>query len=214
MGEDRAREVPRLPVSELWSVRLQLANLALVAAVAVLVGGDPVEGSWALVGVMVFDLAVLWGAIASFVVEKRGLPAEDVEHYVELAHERGRLLTRFVEWIVLGVNASIGAALFLTPTITVLLTFAGIAGPLVVFLPGLTRVQREMRRIAGTNVPGTELASWRGGGLFYWAPDDPAIVVPKRIGIGTTLNMAHPVSWILIGAVVVVPLLIMLMVAV
>lgn len=30
------------------------------------------------------------------------------------------------------------------------------------------------------------------GGLFYHNPDDPAIFVPKRFGLGWTLNFAHP----------------------
>ena len=207
------RDVPRPRPQELVSAPLELANVALVVGAAALVAGAPTPVSWGLVGVMVFDLVVLWGCVAMFVIEKRGLPPEDGEHYAELSLERSRMLTRFVEWIILGTNAALASALFLDPTVTVLITFLAIAGPIVVFLPPLTRVQREMRRIAGTNVPGTDLAQWRAGGLVYWAPDDPSIVVPKRIGIGSTLNMAHPVSWILIGAVVVIPLLISLLLA-
>lgn len=208
------REVPRMRAGELVSVPLELANVALVVAVAALVaGGGPAPGGATMVGVMIFDLVIMWAAIAAIVYEKRAQPDEDGARYVELARTRAKMLTRFVETILLGANASIAAALFLSPEIAVLLTFVAIAGPVVVFLPGLTRVQREMRRIAGTNVPGTDLSKWRAGGLVYWAPDDPAIVVPKRIGIGSTLNMAHPVSWIILGAAVVVPLLVTLLAA-
>ena len=208
---DALRDVPRPSPQQLVSAPLELANVALVVGAATLVASAPTPVGVSLVFVMAFDLVVLWGCVAMFVIEKRGLPAEDAEHYSELSLDRSRMLTRFVEWIVLGANASLASALFLDPTVTIVLTFVAVAGPIVAFLPPLTRLQREMRRIAGTNVPGTDLSRWRAGGLVYWAPDDPSIVVPKRIGIGSTLNMAHPVSWILIGAAIVIPLLISLL---
>lgn len=44
------------------------------------------------------------------------------------------------------------------------------------------------------------------GGIFYCNREDSRIFVPKRfgLGIGRTLNFAHPVSW----AVVLVPVII------
>ncbi len=35
-------------------------------------------------------------------------------------------------------------------------------------------------------------------GVFYYNPDDPALFVEKRFGIGWTSNFARPMSWILI----------------
>ena len=32
-------------------------------------------------------------------------------------------------------------------------------------------------------------------GIFYSNPDDPALFVPKRFGIGYTLNFGNPWSW-------------------
>jgi hypothetical protein len=49
---------------------------------------------------------------------------------------------------------------------------------------------------------------WKG--IFYSNPDDPALFVPKRYGIGYTLNFANPWSWavlVLILAMVAVPLI-------
>ena len=45
-------------------------------------------------------------------------------------------------------------------------------------------------------------------GMFYYNPDDPAIFVPKRIGVGWTLNFGHPASFILIIALLGIPFLI------
>ncbi|WP_262315435.1 DUF5808 domain-containing protein [Lacticaseibacillus parakribbianus] len=40
-------------------------------------------------------------------------------------------------------------------------------------------------------------------GLFYYAPQDSAVFVEKRLGVGLTLNMARPAAWVfLIGTLV------------
>jgi uncharacterized membrane protein len=49
---------------------------------------------------------------------------------------------------------------------------------------------------------------WKG--IFYSNRDDPALFVPKRFGIGYTLNFANPWSWavlVLIFAMVAGPLI-------
>lgn len=38
---------------------------------------------------------------------------------------------------------------------------------------------------------------WKAG-LFYYNPNDPAILVAKRVGIGYTLNFANKLSWLLL----------------
>jgi uncharacterized membrane protein len=49
---------------------------------------------------------------------------------------------------------------------------------------------------------------WRAG-IFYVNRDDPTLFVPKRFGIGYTLNFGNPWSWAmlaLIGVVAVAPI--------
>ncbi len=37
-------------------------------------------------------------------------------------------------------------------------------------------------------------------GVFYNNPDDPALFVPKRFGLGWTMNFGHPqAKWVVIG---------------
>jgi uncharacterized membrane protein len=36
-------------------------------------------------------------------------------------------------------------------------------------------------------------------GLFYFNPDDPSVWVPKRFGVGWTVNMARPATWLFLG---------------
>lgn len=43
-------------------------------------------------------------------------------------------------------------------------------------------------------------------GIFYYNPDDPAVWIDKRFGIGWTINFARPIGWISI-IVILVPLI-------
>ena len=43
-------------------------------------------------------------------------------------------------------------------------------------------------------------------GIFYFNPQDPALFVEKRFGIGWTNNFARPLSWILLGLIILIPL--------
>jgi hypothetical protein len=40
---------------------------------------------------------------------------------------------------------------------------------------------------------------WKG--IFYSNPDDPALFVPKRFGIGYTLNFGNPWSWVVVALI-------------
>jgi uncharacterized membrane protein len=45
---------------------------------------------------------------------------------------------------------------------------------------------------------GTPDACWKLGQIYY-NPDDPAIVVAKRFGVGYTINLANRAAWLLLG---------------
>jgi uncharacterized membrane protein len=47
----------------------------------------------------------------------------------------------------------------------------------------------------------TSESYWKWG-LFYYNPGDAALFVPKRLGYGYTMNMAHPAGWLLLAVVV------------
>ena len=53
----------------------------------------------------------------------------------------------------------------------------------------------------GIHGDGTPDAGWKGGFLYY-NPNDPALLVERRMGIGWTLNMANRWSWLILGAAV------------
>jgi uncharacterized membrane protein len=50
---------------------------------------------------------------------------------------------------------------------------------------------------------GTPDAGWKSGGLIYYNPSDAAVLVPKRLGVGWTLNFARPLAWIYLSGVAV-----------
>jgi len=47
---------------------------------------------------------------------------------------------------------------------------------------------------------------WKAG-VIYINRNDPAVLVEKRFGVGYTLNFGHPISWVLLGSLVLIPAL-------
>lgn len=52
---------------------------------------------------------------------------------------------------------------------------------------------------------GTPDSCWKLG-LFYFNPDDPALFVEKRVGIGYTINFARGAAWVILVLSVILPL--------
>lgn len=65
----------------------------------------------------------------------------------------------------------------------------------------------KQERVTSPNIPGgrSPEACWKYG-LFYFNPDDPALFVEKRVGIGYTVNFAHVSAWIIMALTLLVPL--------
>lgn len=49
------------------------------------------------------------------------------------------------------------------------------------------------------------------GGVFYHNPDDPALFVPKRFGLGWTVNLGHPQGKLVLVVLLLLPLLLALL---
>ena len=49
------------------------------------------------------------------------------------------------------------------------------------------------------------------GGIFYNNPDDPAVFVPKRYGLGWTVNFGHPRSKLVIIGILLLPLVLLIL---
>ncbi|MCQ4085844.1 DUF1648 domain-containing protein [Saccharibacillus sp. JS10] len=74
--------------------------------------------------------------------------------------------------------------------------------PIVAFLVVLRRrgLQEE-----GINRYHSEDQFWRGG-VFYFNPQDPYLFTEKRAGLGWTFNFARPLGWLLMAAIILLPL--------
>ena len=47
---------------------------------------------------------------------------------------------------------------------------------------------------------------WKAG-MFYYNPNDPAIFVAKRVGIGYTVNFANKMCWLVLAGILLLGLL-------
>lgn len=76
---------------------------------------------------------------------------------------------------------------------------------LCIVLVSLWMLRQRRARREVEPYDGTPDACWRAG-IFYFNPSDRAIFVPKRFGMGYSLNFARPVSWLVL-AVLLLPIL-------
>ena len=73
----------------------------------------------------------------------------------------------------------------------------GVGLILACLLAGLVPVIR-LARLAPP-IAGATQDDYRFGGLIYWNAGDDRLLVPKRLGIGWTLNFGRPAAWLLMA---------------
>jgi uncharacterized membrane protein len=66
-------------------------------------------------------------------------------------------------------------------------------GGIVYFIWRMAAINGELEELTGDEYVqrAAEEKHWRHGGLTYYNPEDPSLVVEKLVGLGYTLNMAH-----------------------
>lgn len=181
----------------------------------------PPSELWLLLAIMVFDLALV-GLVALGVSRERSVVGgEHAAQVRSLQHTRRRLMVRLTEVILLSCNAFLALLWLslLTPSggassgmaegrvaFSCAVLLLGTVGPMAYFTPRLVAVGESLRAFTGTTVPGTDPEGWRAGGLVYYAPADPTLFVPKRVGLGQTLNFARPAAWLLMVLLLGLPL--------
>lgn len=126
-----------------------------------------------------------------------------------------RLSLASLLWAELLVAATLACAgltpLGMSPIVSVACCVGGVALLLGAVTVALARVARTPPGAGGDNTPD---AAWRWGGLFYVNREDPALFVPKRMGLGYTINFGHAGAWWALGLSVLGPLAIALALAV
>jgi uncharacterized membrane protein len=138
---------------------------------------------------------------------KMTLPATNTEEYL-----RGKEMFLRANMRLIDLMRGLIAALFLAITLLTIFTAipelnrfkpaadASMLGVVAVMCAGvcyflwrMTAINGEIEEATGDEYVqrATEEDHWRHGGLTYYNPDDPALVVEKLAGLGYTLNMAH-----------------------
>ena len=144
------------------------------------------------------------------------LPDTDKKRYVALEIERRQRSVRLLETGLLGWNlaggliwvsvaaGSAGPGYF-GAAVAVVIGLLGVVVPLATQLPRLARIADQLAELAGAESLGTRTEGWRLHGFVYFSKADPALFVPKRNGLGQTLNFGRRAAWLLVAGVLLVP---------
>ncbi|RAP74428.1 DUF5808 domain-containing protein [Paenibacillus montanisoli] len=176
------------------------------------------EKSWGTVFlfnlIQLFLLAVLMGA--SFVVKQaeQGAGAEMTDEkkrqfryfrYVNSVFLYGLSLALIVYFSMVQATTLYGwpRELIMAVTITLFIFIIAATAALVLIVKRLGLSQE------GDNGEGR----WLAGGIYY-NPQDPAVFVPKKYGIGWTINFGRPAGWLAFAALIAIPVIIVVVVAV
>ena len=103
----------------------------------------------------------------------------------------------------------IGADRLSAPPVIVWVEVAALAVVVTWLVVGARRAQSQSAAAPATGAQShDDDADWKLG-MFYYRPDDPSFLVPKRVGVGETINFGHPA-----GKISAVVILIMLVAAI
>lgn len=137
---------------------------------------------------------------------KMTVPAELAEVYLDAKEKLVVAVTRMMDWMrgLIAIILGIVSMFVLLSTIESLVDLMPLANVLAWPLLGLLLVMvfyylyrfmainNALEKVTGnSNVQReSEADKWSSGGLFYYNPDDPALIVEKRDGLGYTYNFA------------------------
>jgi uncharacterized membrane protein len=114
-------------------------------------------------------------------------------------HGSRRSRLRSVLLVSMVVGASFIGALFAGIAVNPLLNipvWVMVFSPMAILIPGIVVLLRKFMDPREPVEP-TPNECWKAG-LIYYNPDDAALFVQKRFGLGYTFNFANPWSWILL----------------
>jgi uncharacterized membrane protein len=142
------------------------------------------------------------------VLRIRGAPS----HGRDFPHQVGYFLSGIEYFIAILLSLVALLPLFGPPNITVVLV-GSVAFIAVIFAAAHHLNQTRAHAIEpsaiettnGTFGVGTLDRHWKLG-IFYFNPEDPSLLVGKRLGIGYTLNFARGFSWVIVVLVTILPL--------
>ena len=150
---------------------------------------------------------LLFVAKLSFLQTKITLPAQKTAEYFALKEKSLRLSLRFMDALRLLVGvvlaiiplnvviSAIPAYKFLEPFSAIALwTCAGATMiTAIFFIARNMQINSQLDELVetGGSFSTSSEVGWIGGGTIYYNPNDPALFVEKKVGIGNTINFAH-----------------------
>ena len=130
-----------------------------------------------------------------------------ISAYAYGAFARAECILLLVGGSVLTAVLGIVMILMMTEILSMLVTIALIFAATVIFVGATIAVsivygQSGSRLIKRLEENGDIIADndehWKAG-IFYWNKDDASLILPKRFGVGWTMNWARPATWVIVG---------------
>jgi len=169
--------------------------------------GWATKSVWSVFGLLIIGafVAVLLAALS--IVASRYTVRTQSDDTAEQAALRTRvqrgmlssLLSQLSFVIALGISG-IDLSRRLLPGVNWIVAASSIALIVLIMVVVISNVARGRRQLVAANVrdpqnarpdPVDDDEHWKGG-LLYWNRDDPAVVVPRRFGLGWTFNLGRP----------------------
>ena len=143
-----------------------------------------------------------------FAGAKMTLPADSTEEYLVAKEKYLQTNIDTLDWTRLTIAVTFcSIALLQTSTAverlktmepiargSVFIGLVALLGGITFFIVRMIRINARLQQRTGNDYAqrSVDESHWLHGGLTYSNPEDPALVVEKLVGVGYTLNMAHP----------------------
>ena len=130
-----------------------------------------------------------------------------ISAYAYGAFARAECILLLVSGSVLTAVLGIVIILMMTEILSMLVTIALIIVVTLVFVGAMIALSvvygqsgsRLVKRLEeSSDIIADNDEHWKAG-IFYWNKDDASLFLPKRFGVGWTMNWARPAAWLIVG---------------
>lgn len=110
----------------------------------------------------------------------------------------GSVLTAVLGIVMILMMAEI-LSMFVTVALIIVATLILVGATIAVSVVYGQSGSRLVKRLdASGDIIADNDEHWKAG-IFYWNKDDASLILPKRFGVGWTMNWARPAAWLIVG---------------